>query len=689
LNWEPQDLRNIALVGHRGVGKTSLNEAMLHAAGAITQLGSVDDGTAVADFEEQERERRISISPALCHLEHRKAKINVVDCPGYSEFYVDALYGLWAVENALLVMDAAAGVEVHTIKMYDAAREMGGRVTGGVHKLDNERADFDAVVASMNESLAECEAVPVQIPIGQGTSFEGVVDLLSEKAWVGAGGAVAVPAEMADAVAEARESLIDAVAAADDDLTVKYLEEGELTREELVGGLKAAIAAGTLVPVLCTSATAEIGIRPLLDFLVDAAVSPADAAPRAAMKGEDEVELAADPGGELAIIVLKTMTDPYVGRVSLLRVLSGTARADGDAYNAISGERERLSGLAVTQARETETVGQLVAGDMGSAVRLEDTGTGDALGEQSSKLQVPRPAVPESMYAVAVSAASRADADKLSDALARLAAEDMGLKYERNIETGELLVSGLGPMHLDVAVAKLRHQHEVDVSMSEPRVAYHETVRRLVRAQGRHKKQTGGRGQFGDVWIRLEPGERGSGFEFVSAIRGGSVPTQYIPAVEKGLRAAMGRGYLAGYPLVDVRVTLEDGSSHSVDSSDMAFQMAAAIALRSAMDEAQPVLLEPIMDVTVTGPEDIMGDIMSDLNSKRGRILGTDQVGSLQVIKAQVPQSEMMRYAADLRSISQGRASYEMAFSRYEELPAHLTAQVIAEAKQREESADE
>ncbi len=689
MSRAPEDLRNVALVGHRGVGKTSLNEAMLHAAGAITQLGSVDDGTAVADFEEQEQERRISISPALCHLEHRNAKINVVDCPGYSEFYVDALYGLWAVENALLVLDAAAGVEVHTIKMYDAAREMGVRVIGVVNKLDNERADFEAVVASMNESLLECEAVPVQIPIGQGTSFEGVVDLLSEKAWVGAGEEARVPAEMADAVAEERESLIDAVAAADDDLTIKYLEEGELTREELVGGLKAAIAAGTLVPVLCTSATGEIGTRPLLDFLVDAAVSPAAAAPRVATKGEDEVGLTADPTGEPAIIVFKTMTDPYVGRVSLLRVLSGSAKADGDVYNATSGERERLSGLAVTQARKTETVGELVAGDMGSAVRLEDTGTGDALGTQGSKLQVPRPQAPESMYAVAVTAASRADADKLSDALARLAAEDMGLKYERNFETGELLVSGLGPMHLDVAVAKLRHQHEVDVSMSEPRVAYHETVRRSVRAQGRHKKQTGGRGQFGDVWIRLEPGERGSGFEFVKAIRGGSVPPQYIPAVEKGLRAAMERGYLAGYPLVDVRVTLEDGSSHSVDSSDMAFQMAAAIALRNAMDEAQPVLLEPIMDVTVTGPEDIMGDIMSDLNSKRGRILGTDQVGSLQVIKAQVPQSEMMRYAADLRSISQGRASYEMSFSHYEELPPHLTDQVVAEAKQREESADE
>ncbi|MGD9495934.1 MAG: elongation factor G [Armatimonadota bacterium] len=689
MSWQPHELRNVALIGHRGVGKTSLNEALLHVAGAINQLGSVDSGTAVADFEEQERERKISISPALCHLQYRHTKVNLVDCPGYSEFYADALYGLWAADNALLVLDAAAGVEVHTIKMYDAAREAGVGIIGVVNKLDNERAEFAAAVASMNESLTGCEAVPVQLPIGQGGSFEGVVDLLSGKAWRGAGELAQVPAEMADAVEEARESLIDAVAATDDELTEKYLEEGGLSREELLGGLRAAIAAGTLVPVLCTAATREIGARPLLDFLVDAAVSPAHAGARMAMQGDEQVALVADPSASPVVIVFKTMADPYVGRVSLLRVLAGTVKADGDLYNTANGERERLSGLAVTQGRESESVPELVAGDMGSAVRLEDTSTGDTLAAQGSNLRVPPPQTPEPMYAVAVKAASRADADKLSDALARLGAEDMGLHYERNVETGELLLSGLGPMHLDVAVAKLRHQYDVDVSMSEPRVAYRETIRRAVRVQGRHKKQTGGRGQFGDVWIRVEPAERGSGFEFVNEIKGGSVPTQYIPAVEKGLRAALARGYLAGYPIVDLRITLDDGSAHPVDSSDMAFQMAAAIGLRNAMEQAEPVLLEPIMNVTVTGPEDIMGDIMSDLNAKRGRILGTDRAGSLQVIKAQVPQSEMMRYAADLRSISQGRASYEMEFSHYEQLPPHLAEQVIAEAKQRQEREDE
>ncbi len=689
MSWQPEDLRNLAFVGHRGVGKTSLNEALLFGAGAIKQFGSVDDGTATADYEEQERERKISISPTLCHFEHRGSKVNLVDCPGYSEFYVDALYGLWAVDNALLTVNAVAGVEVHTIKMYDVAREMGVRLIGVVNKLDVDRADFAAAVASMNESLADCEAVAVQLPIGEGAEFEGVVDLLSETAWMGSGEKGEIPAEMADVVAEAREALIDAVAASDDDLTMQYLEEGTLSEEELITGLRIALREGMLVPVLATSATKQIGIRPLMDFLVDAAVSPADAGPRTAMAGDEEVEIEPEPDGEPALICFKTLSDPYVGQVSLLRVLRGTVAADEDIYNTRNDERERLSSLGVNQAQEAEKVDELVAGDIGSAVRLDETATGDTLAPQNSELTVPRPEAPESMYAVAVTAATRADADKMSDALSRLTAEDMGLKFERNPETGELLLKGLGPMHLDVAVAKLRNQYDVDVEMSEPRVAYRETVQRAVRVQGRHKKQTGGRGQFGDVWIRLEPMERGEGFEFVNEIKGGSVPTNYIPAVEKGIVQGMEKGQIAGYPVVDIKVTLDDGSSHPVDSSDMAFQMAAGIALRNAMEQANAALLEPIMNVTVTGPEDIMGDIMSDLNSKRGRILGTEQVGSMQAIKAQVPQSEMMRYAADLRSISQGRASYEMEFSHYETLPAHMTEQVVAQARQAEEAEEE
>jgi elongation factor G len=688
---QPQDLRNLGLVGHRGVGKTSLNEALLHTAGAIDQLGSVDNGTAVADFEPEEQERNISITAALCHCEHNGVKLNLLDTPGYSEFFVDALYCLWVVENALLVLDAASGVEVHTIKMYDAARSMGVPVIGVVNKMDAERADLASVVQAMNDDLTECEAVAVQLPIGTGAGFEGVVDLLSERAIVGAGADARItdlPAEMSDQVAAARDALMDAVAATDDDLTMKYLEDGALTQEEFTGGLRAAVASRALIPVLCTAATSEVGVKALLDFLADVALSPADAEPWAAHPpdSEEEVSLEADPAAAATVVVFKTLSDPYVGKFSLMRVVSGTVKADQDVTSVQSKKRERLSGLAINQGRETENVAELVAGDLGSAMRLEQTATGDTLTAQGAQVVVDTPEVPDSMYAAAANAASRADADKLSDALAKLAAEDMAFSYERSNETGELLVKGMGPLHLDVVLARLRRQFEVAVQLSEPRVPYKETVRTSVRVQGRHKKQTGGRGQFGDVWIRVEPLARGEGFEFVNEVRGGSVPTNFIPAVQKGIVDAMQSGRLAGYPVVDVRVTLDDGSSHPVDSSDIAFRTAGSIALRSALEQADPVLLEPIMAVTVALPEDIMGDVMSDLNSKRGRILGTEQAGSMQVIRSQVPQAELGRYAADLRSLSQGRASFELEFSHYEEVPGHLAGKVMAEAQAAKEA---
>ena len=685
--WQTENLRNVAVVGHRGVGKTSLTEAMLHSAGAIAHLGSVDKGNTVTDHGAEEKERHISISSALCHCEHRGCKLNLLDAPGYSEFYVEALYCLWVADVALLVLDAASGVEVHTIKMYEAAREAGVGVIGVINKLDGERADFEASLAAMKDSLSGCEAVPVQLPIGSGAGLKGVVDLLSGKAWID-GAAAEVPAEMADEVEIARETLIDAIAATDDDLTIQYLEEGTLSPEELAAGMKAAIVNGTLVPVLCTAATTEKGALQLLDFLAGSVPSPAEMpARKAAAAGPgDEVEVSADPAGPNVAAVFKTVSDEYVGQVSLLRVLSGTVKSDQEMYNA--GERERMSGLSVVQGAKTEYTDSLVAGDLGSAMRLAHTATGDTLCDQKNQVKVARPAKPDSMYAAAATATSRADADRLSDALARIAAEDMAFGYGRDADTGELLVRGMGPLHLDVVLARLQRQFDVAVTLSEPKVPYRETVRSSARVQGRHKKQTGGRGQFGDVWIRLEPMPRGEGFEFVDAIRGGSVPTQYIPAVEKGVVEGMQKGQLGGFPVVDVRVTLEEGSAHPVDSSDMAFKTAGSIALRNAMEQAGSVLLEPIVLVSVTGPEDLMGDIMSDLNSKRGRILGTEQAGRLQVIKAQVPQAEMGRYAADLRSISQGRASYEMEFSHYEEVPAHLVERVIAEAKAAREQED-
>ncbi len=688
--WQTENLRNIALVGHRGPGKTSLTEALLHCAGAIGQLGSVDAGSTVSDVDEEEKERGLSITSALCHCEHQGKKLNILDTPGYSEFYVDALYCLWVADTALLVMDAAAGVEVHTIKMYEAARDAGVGIIGVINKLDGERADFMGTIEGMNDVLRDCEAVATQLPIGFGGDFEGVVDLLSGKAIID-GNEVDAPAEMADEVAEAREALVDAVAATDDELTEAYLEEGELSAGQLAEGLKAAIASGALVPVLCTAATSEKGVPQLLDFIAAAAPSPADVAPTIATDPatEEEVELPADPAGPTVVTILRTISDEYVGQISLVRVVSGTAKSDMDLYNPIASARERLSGLSIVQGSNTEIEPELVAGDLGSAMRLTETATGDTLCDQKQQLIVVRPDKPASMYAAAATAQTRADSDKMSDALARTKAEDMAFDYGRDPDTGEMLIKGMGPLHLDVVLAKLRRQFGVGVDLTEPKVAYRETVKASVRVQGRHKKQTGGRGQFGDVWIRLEPQPRGAGFEFVSEVKGGSVPTNYIQAVEKGVVEALQAGQLVGAPVVDLKVTLDDGSSHPVDSSDMAFKMAGGIAIRAALAESGGGLLEPVVTVSVTGPEDLMGDIMSDLNGKRGRILGTEQVGTLQIIKGSVPLSEMGRYAADLRSISQGRASYEMEFSHYEEVPSHLVEKIVADAKSDGDDEDE
>lgn len=689
-NWQTENLRNIALIGHRGAGKTSLTEGLLHCGGAISQLGVVDAGSTVSDIDEEEKERGLSITSALCHCERQGKKINILDTPGYSEFYVDALYCLWVADTALLVMDAAAGVEVHTIKMYEAARDAGVGVIGVINKLDGERADFAATIEAMNESLRDCEAVAVQLPIGFGGDFEGIVDLLSGKAIVD-GKETDVPAEMADEVAEAREALVDAVAATDDDLTMAYLEEGELTTSQLADGLKASIVSGALVPVLCTAATSEKGVPQLLDFVASVAPSPSDVAPMTAtvVDTEEEIELPADPDGPPVVIILRTISDEYVGQISLIRVVSGTVKSDMEFYNPVSSSRERMSGLSIVQGSKTEIEPELTAGDLGSAMRLTETATGDTLSDQKNQVIIARPDKPASMYAAAATAQTRADSDKLSDALARTKAEDMAFDYGRDPDTGEMLIKGMGPLHLDVVLARLRRQFGVSVDLSEPKVPYRETVKGSVRVQGRHKKQTGGRGQFGDVWLRLEPQPRGAGFEFVNEVKGGSVPTNYIPAVEKGVVEALQAGQLVGAPVVDLKVTLDDGSSHPVDSSDMAFKMAGGIAIRAAMAEAGAGLLEPVVTVTITGPEDLMGDIMSDLNGKRGRILGTEQVGSLQIIKGSVPLSEMGRYAADLRSISQGRASYEMEFSHYEEVPSHLVEKIVADAKASDSDEDE
>lgn len=683
------EIRNVVLVGHRGCGKTSLVEAMLYSAGATKRLGSVDEGNAVADFAPEERARQISISPALCNLTHKGTKINVIDTPGYGEFFAEVIPCIWAADTAGIVVDAAAGVEVHTHRVYESARDQGLPLIAVVNKMSGEHADYNAAVSSIEQMLTDAEAVRLQIPVGQQEQCRGIVDLLSMKMLDADGNWSEIPDDMADEAAAAREDLVDAVAANDEELIEKYLEEGTLSTDDLTRGLAKAVAGRMLVPVLLTDSLKSVGINALLDFIVAGCPSPDDGGPWVGHERGDEeaeIERACDENEPFSAIVFKTMSDPYVGRISLIRVVSGVAQADAQVQNVTANEREKLSGLATIQANDSTEVDTLSAGDLGCVTKLENTVTGDTLTDMQNPVVFDMPALPEPMHAAAVQIVTRGDEDKVSSGLSQLAEEDVGFEYGRDEETGETLVHGLGALHLEVLMEKLARQFEVKVQLKAPKVPYRETITRAVDVRGRHKKQSGGRGQFGDVWIRLAPLPRDSGVEFVNEIKGAAVPTQYIPAVEKGVRAQLSEGYLADFPVVDVQVTLYDGSSHSVDSSDQAFQTAGQIAIRNAMEATTSVLLEPIMEVEVTAPDDLTGDIMSDLSGRRGRIQGSEGLaGGLQIIRAFVPMAEMRRYAADLRSISQGRASYTMSFSQYEQVPAHLMDQIISAAQAEDE----
>ncbi len=684
--FDTNQIRNVVVVGHRGCGKTTIAEGLLYTAGATDRLGRVDEGTSTCDFEPEEIDRKISISPALAYCEHNQVKINLIDTPGYAEFFGEVLPCLWVADCALLVVDGIAGVEVHTHKVYQVARQMQLPVVAVINKIDKERSDFAAAVSNLRDALGGMEVVPVQVPVGSQASFAGVIDLLSMKAIVGQGPQAKrqdIPTELRDEAAVARENLIDAVAATDDELTIKYLEEGELTAEELASGLKEAVGQGTIMPVLAVGAYQTIGLTALLDFIGEVCPSPADRGPwRGTDSKDQQISREVSDSEPFSAVVFKTLSDPYVGRLSLLRVVSGVAQADADVINADNGSREKLSGLSFVQGRKTISAGTLAAGDLGCVTKLENTLTGDTLCETRAQVVFAAPESALGMHSAALQVASQADQDKLSQALSRLAEEDVGFTYERDPDTGELVAHSMGPLHIEIVTGRLKRKFEVDVSLSEPKIPYRETVRRKVRVQGRHKKQTGGRGQFGDVWIRVEPLPCGGGFEFVNEIKGGAVPTNYIAAVEKGIKDAMEDGVLARYPVTDVRVILDDGSSHPVDSSDQAFRMAGQIAMRMAIQEASPVLLEPIVEAEVATPEDIMGDIMSDLNARRGQIQGTESLGGqVQVIRALVPLGEMSTYAATLRSISQGRASYAMQFAHYQQMPAQLAETIIAKAQ--------
>ena len=685
---DPGKIRNIALVGHRGTGKTSLFEALLFGAGALTRLGSVADGTTISDWDDDEKKRQMSLSAGLAHVDRGGFSFNLIDTPGDSSFLADAVAAIQVVETALVVVNTVLGVEVQTERLWDRAEKRGlGRVIF-CNMLDRERADFAHALGALQESFG-AQVVAVHLPIGAEHDFTGVVDLLAMKAYTYAAGKAVeadIPADLADDAAAAREKLIDAVASTDDDLAEKYLMEEEITTAELGSAFAAAVATAQLFPVACGCATTSIGIDRLFEVLA-LAPSPADVPAPAALQGDDEVQVVCDPGKPAAAFVFKTLADPFSGHVNVLRVFQGTLHSDSQMVVSRDGHKERFGQLLKTMGKDSKPCDGLVAGDIGAIAKLKDVATGDTLCADGSGLSFPAIDFPAPLMSFAITAKSKGEEDKVITALRRLSEEDRMLEVHHDDQTGEMIVGGMSQVHVEVTVERMKRRFGVEVELKPPRVPYRETIKGSAKAEGKHKKQTGGRGQFADTWIEVTPQPRGDGFEFVNKIVGGAIPRNFIPAVEKGVRAAMAEGFLAGYPVVDVRVKLYDGKYHPVDSSDMAFQIAGSVGFKAAAEKAQPVLLEPVMNVEITVPDENVGDIIGDLNSRRGRVLGTTPRGHNNVVGAQVPLSEMLTYAPDLTSMTGGRGDYHMELLRYDEVPAHLTQKIVDQAKSDKEEA--
>lgn len=686
-SYTVEQLRNVALIGHGGAGKTSLAEAMLYVSGGTTRLGRVEDGTTVSDYDPEEIRRKISVNLSLIPCEWEGYRINVLDTPGYADFVGEVKCALAAVDAAVIVLHAVAGVEVGTEMVWGYADEQHLPRLVFVNMLDRENASFEKVLERLR-AVFPGNFLPLQWPIGSQQEFRGVVDLATMRAYLGTKGEeTSIPSELQALATERHQQLVEAAAESDDELIMKYLEGGELTAEEIRRGLRNSILQGKVIPVLCGAATANLGTQALLRAIVAYLPSPADRPPVVAtLKQGGTEELKADPAGPLATLAFKTIADPFVGKLTYLRVFSGTLQADSRVINARTGEEERIGTLFRLRGKEQTPVKELTAGDVGAVAKLSTTITGDTLCDRGHPVELPRISFPIPVYSAAVKPKTKTDVDKLGPALQRLVEEDPTLQVRTEPSTHEIILSGMGDNHIAIAARKLSQKFGVEITTDVPKVPYQETITKTVQAHGRHKKQTGGRGQFGDVYIRFEPLPRGAGFEFVDEIFGGAVPNQYIPAVEKGLREIMQTGVLAGYPTVDFRAALYDGGYHPVDSSELAFKLAAHLAFKEGIPNAGPVLLEPIMNVRIIVPEEYTGDIMSDLNTRRGRVQGMEQQKGKSIITAQVPLAEMQRYANDLRGITQGRGFYTMEFSHYDVVPSHIAEQVIAQAKREQEA---
>lgn len=652
-------------------------------------MGRVEEGTTVTDYDPEETKRQISVNTALAPVEWEGHKLNLIDTPGYFDFVGEVASGLRVADAAVIVVEAVSGVEVGTEKVMEYAAHLPRLVF--ISKMDRENANFSRVLTQLREKFGS-RIVPAQLPIGSFEAFRGVIDLVTLKARYLEGGKPReeeIPAELAEEARSLREMLLEEVAATDDALTMKFLEGEALTDEELARGLAAGTAAGKVIPVLAGAAAKSLGVAEFLHACVSCLPSPAEAAPAQGRtpKGET-VTLSADPAGPLVALVFKTMADPFVGKLTLMRVYSGTLRSDSHAWNVNKAADERLGQLVFLRGKEQLPTAEAPAGDLVAVAKLAETQTGHTLCEKDKAVTLPGIDFPRPVVTLAVEPKAKGDEDKIGSGLARLAEEDPTFAVEKNTETGQLLVKGLGELHVEVITSRLQKKFGVSVDLSTPKVPYKETIRGTAKAEYKHKKQTGGRGQYGHCILELEPLPSGSGFEFVDRIFGGAVPKQYIPAVEKGVRETMEEGVLAGYPVVDLRVSLLDGSYHSVDSSEMAFKIASSMAFKKGFLEAKPILLEPVMRVEVTVPDDYMGDIMGDMNKRRGKILGMEPGHGVQVIRALAPLAEMFRYAIDLRSMTQGRGSFTMEFDHYEEVPAQLAEQIVAHARQEHEKGE-
>ncbi len=684
--YDTSKLRNFGIVAHGGAGKTSLTEAILFNTGMIDRLGRVDDGTSSMDFEPEEIKRNITISSSLNHCVWNGHTLHIVDTPGYANFLHETRSCLRILGGAVLIVSAISGVKAQTQKIVEWADEFEVPRIAFVNKMDRERADFLKAVDDMEKSL-NTRAVVVNMPIGAEEDFRGIIDLVNMKARLfkfdekGTYEETEIPGELMEEAQRLRVMLLEAVADADDELMEKYLEEENLSTEEILRGLREGTLTGVFTPVLCGSATANIGVRQLMDYINYCLPSPLDKGTQLGKnpKTGDIEERQPSEEEPFSAMVFKTISDPYTGKLSLFRVYSGILKSDSSAYNPNKDVTERIGQIFEMEGKKQVPIDMAVAGDIVAVPKLKSTTTGDTLCDAAKPIVYESPLPLKPVISFALQAKSKNDEDKVSSSLQRLTEEDPTLQVQRDEETHELILSGMGQVHVEVAVEKLKRKYGVAVELKEPKVPYRETIKGKAKLQSKYKKQSGGRGQYGDVWLELEPMPRGAGYEFVDKIVGGVVPRQYIPAVDKGIQEAMHHGFLGGYPVVDVKVTLFDGSHHSVDSSEMAFKIAGSMGFKKGMEQASPVLLEPIMQMEITVPDDCIGDVIGDMNSRRGKVLGVEPKANSQVISVQVPMAEVLKYSPELRSMTSDRGLFTMEFSHYEEVPPHMTAKILSE----------